>query len=372
MNFQKLTELLNSFPDIGIPGVDCAVYVDHEPVFRHMTGYSDKEAKIPMQGNETYFIYSCSKPITCAAALTLLEDGKMLLTDPISEYIPAFSNMFLPNGEKAKNPITVKHLFTMTAGLDYNLSAPEIIEAKKAKNGDASTMDIVRAIAKRPISFEPGSRWQYSLCHDVLAGLTEVISGKRFSDFVQEKIFDPVGMTRSSFHICEKNEKDLAALYRFDDETKTADRQEQNCAYTLTPSYDSGGAGIISCVDDYILFADAMANKGLAKNGNRILSEKTVDLMRTNALTGQALSDMNWIQHEGYGYGLGVRTLMDPGLGGAIGQVGEFGWGGAAGAYALFDPENRVAMYYAQHMLNNLEPYTHPRLRNVLYSCLGK
>ena len=215
MNFEKLEALLNTFPELGIPGVDCAVYVNHEPVFRHMAGYSDKEAKIPMKGNETYFIYSCSKPITCAAALTLLEDGKMLLTDPVSEYIPEFSEMFLPNGEKAKHPITIKHLFTMTAGLDYDLFAPEIQAVTEAKGENASTLDIVRAIAKRPISFEPGSRWQYSLCHDVLAGVAEVISGKQFSDFVQKKIFDPVGMTRSSYHPCAKNEKDIAALYHF-------------------------------------------------------------------------------------------------------------------------------------------------------------
>jgi len=372
MNFDRLTALLDSFPTIGIPGVDCAVFVDHEPVYRHMAGFSDKENQIPMNGNETYYIYSCSKPITCAAVLSLLEEGKFLLTDPLYEYIPEFRDMYLENNEKAKNPITIKNLFTMTAGFTYNLTSPEIQKVHDVKGKGATTMDFVRAIAKEPISFEPGTHWQYSLCHDVLAGFAETVSGKRFADLVQERIFEPIGMTRSAYHLNEKNEKTLAALYQFNDETKTADRIPTECSYTFTPQYDSGGAGIVSCVDDYILFADAMANKGMAKNGNRILSEKTVDLMRMNALEGQALSDMNWIQHEGYGYGLGVRTLMDCAKGGAIGQTGEFGWGGAAGAYALFDPENRVAMYYAQHMLNNLEPYTHPRLRNVLYACLGK
>lgn len=371
MQFQKLSDLLDSFIKIGIPGVDCSVYQDHEQVFRHSAGYADVAKNIPISGHETYFLFSCTKVITCACALTLLEKGAYLLTDPLSAYIPEFSDMFLINGDRAKNPITIRDLFTMSAGFHYNLSAPSIRSAIAEKGGHATTLDIVRAIAKEPLSFEPGTHWQYSLCHDVLAGFVEVVSGKQFSDYVKETIFDPVGMKRSSFGISEKNKNDLAPLYKFDDEANCAFLQDKECSYIVTPEYESGGAGMVSCVDDYILFADAMANGGIAKNGNRILSPLTIELMRTNCLDDTAQKDLNWVQHAGYGYGLGVRTMTSRAAGGVIGAVGEFGWGGAAGSYVLIDPDRHTALFYAQHMLNNKEPYTHPRLRNVLYACIN-
>lgn len=369
MSYRRLSELLDSFLNLGIPGVDCVVYREHEPVFRHCAGFSDLERQTPITGNETYFMFSCTKVVTCAAALTLLEQGCFLLTDPLDAYIPEFSQMFLANGERAKNKIKIRDLFTMSAGFHYDVTSPSVTQAIRDKNGRATTLDIVRAVAKEPLSFEPGAHWQYSLCHDVLAGLVEVLAGKRFGDYVSETIFDPIGMTHTSFGVTERNEETLAPLYRFCDETNRAELQKKECSYILTPDYDSGGAGMVSSVDDYILFADAMANGGIAKNGCRILSPATIDLMRTDCLTGEAQKDFNWIQHAGYGYGLGVRTMNDLAEGGAIGSVGEFGWGGAAGSYCLIDPNNRISLFYAQHMLNNKEPFTHPRLRNVLYAC---
>ncbi len=371
MKFQRLADLLDSFIEIGIPGVDCVIYQDHNQLFRHSAGFSDLEQKIPVSGNETYFLYSASKVITCAAALTLFEQGKFLMTDPLMEYIPEFSEMVLTNGEKAKNKIKIRDLFTMSAGFDYNLESPSITQILREKNGQAKTLDVVRAIAKEPLFFEPGTHWQYSLCHDVLAGLVEVISGKRFRDYVTETIFEPLGMTKSTFGVSEKNKENLASLYRFNDETNRAEKQDSECIYILTPEYDSGGAGIVSCTDDYILFADAMANGGVGKNGSRILSSSSIELMRTNCLDETALKDFNWIQLAGYGYGMGVRTMIDRAAGGALSPVGEFGWCGAAGSYALIDPDNHIALFYAQHMLNNKEAYTHPRLRNALYACMN-
>ena len=190
MQFQKLSDLLDSFLEIGIPGVDCVVYQDHEEVFRHRAGYSDLEQKLPITGKETYFLFSCSKVVTCAAALTLLERGKFLLTDPLAAYIPEFSEMVLTNGEKAKTEIKIRDLFTMSAGFTYDIASPSITQVIREKDGRATTLDVVRAIAKEPLSFEPGTHWQYSLCHDVLAGLVEGVSGKRFGEYVTETIFE--------------------------------------------------------------------------------------------------------------------------------------------------------------------------------------
>ena len=140
--------------------------------------------------------------------------------------------------------------------------------------------------------------------------------------------------------------------------------------FRLGSEYESGGAGLISSVDDYIKFANVLCNKGKTQKGEKILSECTIDLMRTNHLDKTSMKDFNWIQMRGYGYGLGVRTMIDKAKGGSLSSIGEFGWGGAAGTYAMIDPENEITVFYAQHMLNNQEPYVHPRIRNIVYQCL--
>ena len=137
------------------------------------------------------------------------------------------------------------------------------------------------------------------------------------------------------------------------------------------PEYESGGGGIVSSVNEYSKFCAALANGGLGLTGERILSSATVELMRVNQLTTpELLKNFNWKQLKGYGYGLGVRTLIDKAASGSTGDLGEFGWGGAAGATVLIDPERRLSMFYAHHMLNPQEEYYQPRIRNVLYACL--
>jgi CubicO group peptidase (beta-lactamase class C family) len=140
--------------------------------------------------------------------------------------------------------------------------------------------------------------------------------------------------------------------------------------HILGEEYDSGGAGIISTVPDYIKLASALANFGLGHNGERILSPASVDLMRTNTLDEKRLESFSWKQHIGYGYGLGVRTLLNKEISGAKSSIGEFGWGGAAGASVFIDPTTKVAAVYAKHTLNPREAYYQPLVRDVLFSCI--
>ena len=374
MDFSALSAFIDSLPKRGIPGCDVIVTLDHKQLFRHMAGWRDREAGLPMRGDEMYFLYSCSKPVTVAAAVQLLEKGCFLLDDPVSDYLPEFGHLNVREMDgslrPAKTPLLIRHLFTMTGGLDYDLKTPEI-QAVREKTGDACpTREVMKAIAAHPLSFDPGERWQYSLCHDVLAGLVEVVSGARFADYVRENIFDPLGMTRSGYHMKAGSEDQYAAQYRFIDEKGAAERIALRAEHVLGPEYDSGGAGIVSCLEDYARFADAMACGGVGANGNRILSRAAVDLIRQNQLTEKQAVTFNWPQMAGYSYGLGVRTMVSRARGGALSPVGEFGWGGAAGAYLMIDPENRLSVVYGQHMLNNMEPYVHPRLRNIVYSCI--
>ena len=236
--------------------------------------------------------------------------------------------------------------------------------------------------------FEPGTRWRYSLCHDVLGGLVSIVSGKKFRDYVQENIFDPLGMDRSCYHMTPEIDSKMAQQYVFvpddhqDDFDITTSQRKKVAAKgrfdvcgrrdngPFGPEYDSGGAGIITTVEDYAKLAAALANYGVGLTGERILSRGSVELLRTNALNESQLTDLNWPQLTGYGYGYGVRTLLDKAKAGSVGNVGEFGWGGAAGATMLVDPSLNLGVFYAHHMLNPKEEYYQPRLRNAVYSCL--
>lgn len=383
MNFEYMKDFMQSLTDWIIPGNSIVVYKDNKKVFEYNTGYSDLENKVKMTGKEQMYIYSCSKLATVTAALQLYERGKFLLTDPVSEYLSEFSDMCLTNGDKAKNPITVQDLFTMTAGLSYDTETPAFQKARELTNGIMDTRAVIKCLAEEPLLFEPGSRWNYSLCHDVLAVLVEVVSGIRFSEYVKKNIFDALDMTNSYYHapqnvidkmavqyIYETDITDIVQLQQTKNRNGIVKRTNGKNHLVFGEKYDSGGAGIITTVSDYALLAAALANQGLGINNNRILSPATVELLKTNQLNHEQLKSMNWQQLKGYGYGLGVRTMTNKAEGGSNGALGEFGWGGAAGATALIDTENKLAMFYAHHMLNPQEEYYQPRLRNVLYSCI--
>ncbi len=376
MDFSELKRFLDSLPEMGIPGVDMTVYQAHRSIFRHSAGFSDREAETPVRRDETYFAYSCTKPLTVVCALQLLEKGAFLMNDPLSEYLPEYRSLKVHETDAqghvrerpAKREVRMGDLFTMTAGLDYNLKTPEINRAVAATNGCAPTREIARAIAAGGLCFDPGAHWQYSLCLDVLGAAVEVISGMRFETYMKKNLFEPLGMTMSSLHLTPAQAERLAAQYSRDEKGVT--RIAPECAFVSGPDYDSGGAGLVTTVNDYIRFSDALACGGEGLTGERILSPASIEMMRENHLTPAQMTDFNWPQMVGYGYGLGVRTLVSRAAGGALSPVGEFGWGGAAGAYTLIDPEHQLSVYFAEHMLNSYEPYVHPRLRNLLYAAL--
>ena len=191
MNFQKLTEYLDQLHEVGIPGCDMAVYQDHKLLYRHCAGHRDHEKKQPMQGNETYCLYSCTKVFTTCAVMQLVEKGLIGLDDPVSNYLPEYDEVQVKdeNGaHPARNVMLIRHLMSMQAGLDYDLHAPAIDALVEETKGEATTRQIAAAIAKKPLQFEPGSMYQYSLAHDVLAAIVEVVSGKKFSEYLHRTV----------------------------------------------------------------------------------------------------------------------------------------------------------------------------------------
>ena len=366
-------------PMLGVPGTDIVIYKDHEEIFRYQSGFDSLQYGTPVNPNALYHMYSCTKVATCVAATQLIERGEILATDPVYAYFPEFADIkvkhTLPDGtveiRPAEKVLTIEHLLTMTGGLDYDLNRPALRRVIEETEGRAPTLDVVRALAEDPFIFEPGSRYQYSLCLDVIGGIVELVSGMTLGEYFEKNIFEPLGMTETSFGVTEEKLARMATQYQLDPLTGVATEipKDQN-AFNFGTEYQSGGAGLISSVRDQILFADALANYGVGKNGNRILSKAGVELMSANHLDPESLADFTKLgQVKGYGYGYGVRTNLTPALGGNLSPVGEFGWDGARGSYFSCDPKNRVAFFYAEHM-GGLHPVILPRLRNVVYSCL--
>lgn len=394
MDFAGLKNFMDRLTSWRIPGSDAVVYLNNREVFRYQSGFADLESGKRMDGTQLFNIYSCSKVTTVTAAMQLYEQGRFLLTDPLCEYLPEYRVMSVRGKDgalsRAENQITLRHLFTMTAGLSYDCDTPAIRKARELTGGAMNTVAVARCLAEDPLSFEPGTRWQYSLCHDVLAAVVEVISGMPFRDYVRKNIFQPLGMEESWYHRTPEIEARMASQYRFVPEEENipqdavslqsafraaspgrVEKVGKGAEHVFGPEYDSGGAGIVTSVSDYGRLVSALANRGLGPNGERILSPASVDLLRVNQLGPELMPDFNWKQLAGYGYGLGVRTMVDRAKGGSLGPAGEFGWGGAAGATVLADPENSLAVFYTHHMLNPQEEYYQPRLRNVVYACLG-
>ena len=374
MNFTKLDKFIDEMPKRGIPMLDLAVSYKGETIYRHMSGCSDAELTKPTSDKDVYWIFSNTKVLTCICALRLIEEGKLSLDDKLSKYIPAFEKMFVRNADgsiaPAKNDITILHLFTMTAGLDYNLNTAPIKEAV-AQGG--YTVEVAKAIAKMPLNFEPGTHYRYSLCHDVLAAVVEVASGMRFADYVDKYVLNPLGMTDTGFRPNKEQESRLSAMYNYHSGLNKAVLTEcSNKYYSLTPNYDSGGAGLFSTVTDYLKLLTTIAVGGTTKDGYRLLSPETIALMGKNFLCDDARKDFTTTRYPGYGWGLCGRAHLDPVVSFSKSSAGEFGWDGAAGALSMMDPNKQVALYVGTHVkgCQYLYHQIHPKIINMVFEAL--
>ena len=374
MDFSRLTAYIDTLPTVGVPGCDLAVYRDHEQIYRHAAGHRDAEGTQPMRGDETYCLYSCTKVFTTCAAMQLIERGLMNLDDPVADYLPAYAHLTVKDGDgvrPAKRVMTVRHLMSMQSGLDYVLDSPALRRAIAELGPDATTRQLVEAKAGDPLLFEPGTDFMYSLSHDALAAVIEVVSGLRFGEYLKQNIFDPLGLHTVGFRLSEADQARLCAQYLFDPEQNRPVLQHGDINnYRLTPNYESGGAGLYSDVKDYITFADALASGG-SRDGVRLLSPEMMQLWSANQLGPVARRSFDAWNRRGYSYALGVRTRVDTSIAGR-GQIGEFGWDGAAGAWAMIDPVNHLSAYFAMHVRSYGYSYDviHPTIRDLIYGGL--
>lgn len=328
------------------------------------SGMADLERGQIMTHDTVLRIYSMTKPITSLAMMMLYEEGHFQLDDPITRYLPCFKNMrVLTGGARGKvetvpaiRDITFRDLLTHTSGLTYAFMVSTLVDAAYTreridfqKAAATETLGgMVERLATLPLLAQPGTEWNYSVSTDVLGHLVAVISGKPFDAFLRERIFEPLSMVDTDFHVRPGNHGRFAANYaRGEGAILTLLDDPKTSAYLAPPVICSGGGGLVSTVADYWRFCQLMLGKGEV-DGVRLLGRKTVELMMSNHLRGDmaAMGQPRWSEStaEGIGFGLGFSVTVDPARAQIIGTPGECAWGGAASTAFWIDPAEDMAV----------------------------
>lgn len=376
MDFSVVDRLLDELVKQGMPGGALSVRHNHREVYRRAVGVSCRETGQPMTGSEAVYLFSCTKPITVTAGMQLAERGLLSLDDPVAAYLPEFAAVQVrENGNLVppRTPLLVRHLFTMSGGLDYDMEAAPLRDLLARRGVAVTTREFAAAVAKKPLLFHPGERFQYSLSHDVLGAVIEQAAGVPFGEWLAREIFEPLGMAHTGFAFAHPTRPAPAAQYECLQDSGDVVPIGWEHPYRLGNRFESGGAGLISTLDDYALFADALACGGVGATGHRLLSAESIDRLRENQLGGFVKStDFSCAAGPGYGYGLGVRTLIDK-SNGQRSPLGEFGWDGADGAFLIVDPVNRLSLSFVQHVRNwpRLLGTFYAPIRDAVYDSLG-
>lgn len=381
MNFKPLDSYLDTFySEKNIPGLGISVYQNGKHLHTYCAGFANVEKQIPFSQDTMLNLYSATKISTCTTGLRLVERGLLNLEDPVEKYLPEMAEVKVrqENGKvvPVKNKMLIRHLFSMSAGFSYERDEAVIGKLLAETNGKPTTRQVAGAFSQTPLLFEPGTHFKYSFCHDVLGAVLEVVCGNSLGNILQKELFEPVGMSDTAFRLKDEQRERLAPeYYNFNGKTHTSDAiiYREGVDMGMGPSYESGGGGLLSCVKDYGLLAAMLANGGVAPNGKRILKSETIALMQTNQLTEDGLADFDefggWSK-AGYGYGLGVRTLMNRERNNSLSENGEFGWDGALGCYIAADPQNGIAIFYAQQEGGSQWYTFHGMIRNYVYACI--
>lgn len=345
-------------------------------------GEMDSERQKPMREDTIFRFYSMSKPITSVALMMLYEEGRFQLSDPVSRFIPAWSDLrvWISGGYpdfKTKAPereMTIRDLLSHQSGLTYGSTTRTPVEAAVSLLlTDSRSTDTLADWAKKlvdvPLLFSPGTQWNYSISTDVCGYLVELISGMRFDHFLQERIFEPLGMVDTAFSVPDSKLDRFAACYAPTKDGKRAlEDDPETSAYRKPPSLLSGGGGLVSTMADYYRFCRMLLNKG-ELDGARYLSRKTIELMTKNHLEGgRTLAQMalqggsSEVAYAGMGFGLGFSVVLDTAAAQVAGSPGHYAWGGAASTAFWIDPVEEVIVIF----LTQLKPSSTYPIRREL------
>ena len=405
MSSERLSNINAVFSDYvtdgKLPGAVVLVARNGKIVYHQAIGMSDMEQKTPMQTDNIFRIASQTKAIVSVGIMMLQEEGKLLISDPLSNYVPEFKESTVAvksadgsyTVEKAKREIKLRDLLTHTAGIDYGYGVASEEWEKAEMQGwyfahrNEPILETVKRMAKLPMEAHPGEKYVYGYSTDILGAVIEVVSGQSLDVFLKERILDPLGMVDTHFYLPESKASRLSVVYsqcdnkllraaedgapqfEWGDKEKCTGNNQTQGHYLNGPRVSfSGGAGLLSTSIDYAIFLQMMLNNGVY-DGTRILSRKSVELMTDNHLDGDYYKGVKFPWDWGVGFGLGFSVTTDAGDRGLLGSEGEFGWGGAYHSSYWVDPnENLIVVYFTQVAPINLDD--HQKLRNLIYQSI--
>ncbi|HEY5875157.1 MAG TPA: serine hydrolase domain-containing protein [Ilumatobacteraceae bacterium] len=374
-----------------LPGWALAIAREGKIVHLDTYGQRDVEAGEAVTLDTVFRIYSMTKPITAVAALMLWEEGRIELTDPVSRYIPSFAGARVWRGGSVTKPVTdpiseemqLWHLLSHTSGLTYGFLWAHPVDELYRRAGfewgtppGADLADVCDRLAGLPLLFQPGREWNYSVATDVLGRVVEVVSGMPLDEFFATRIFEPLGMVDTGFHVPERELHRLAALYIPTPGTQQIHRMDALGNAALSPpACLAGGGGLVSTLSDYHRFAQMLLGEG-SVDGVRLLGPRTVRYMASNHLPGnQDLSEFGRplfaeTTFDGVGFGLGVSVTVDPVKMKTSGSVGDFGWGGAASTSFWVDPVEDLTVVFMTQLLPSSTHPIRPQLRQLVHQAL--
>jgi CubicO group peptidase (beta-lactamase class C family) len=403
---ERLDELVNQLIDSGdLPGVLTMVIRYGQVAHFNSQGLMDMELNKPLAKDSLFRMYSMTKPVTATAIMMLYEEGKLMLDDPVVKYIPSFANQevithqwpegksrYSPRGRVYTTPVerdmTIRDLLTHTAGLASPRLTP-IIYIKELtdaiggslflppENGKAcpqhSIREGVEKLGRIPLSFQPGSDWQYGHEFDVLGVLVEIISGKTLEEFFKQKIFEPLGMDDTSFTLTDEKLKRLTTEYTWDESWKLKVYEKPQNAIKLKEAKDTFSGlgdfgGILSTITDYSRFTRMLLNRG-ELDGVRLLSPKTLELMSANHTHDLFVH----LRGYGWGYGFSLGLMNDPTRSLCISSAGLYGWSGASCTYFFIDPtEEMIGLAFSQVLGYGYKPgfRFHQQFEKAIYQAV--
>jgi len=392
VRLQQIRKTLQAEVDKGnMPGAVVMINRKGKLIYSEVIGFQNKATNKPMTKDSIFRIYSMTKPPAAVAAMVLVEDGRMQLTDPISKFLPEFAKMQVSVATKdsggnveyslvpAAKPITVQDLLRHTSGIGYpEITSNPVIKKAYTDAGlyvpggtdydqrRVTPQQMVTGIANAPLSTQPGTNWEYGMSMDLLGRVVEAVSGKRLGEFMQERIFIPLHMSDTGFSVPSGKQSRIAEPLAIDPFTKNPNKLLD---VTMTPNNDSAGAGGVSTAGDYLNFVSMLLNGG-ELNGNRILSPMTVQLMASDMLGNRSTVPIspgqNLMGVDGYTFGLGFAVRQSEGLAGVQGSPGEFMWAGAAGTFFWIDPKEQMAVVMMSQVPGPMRPYYRKMIKQLV------
>lgn len=385
-------------------GLNLLVCQDGNEIGYWQSGLSDIENALPYQRDTIVRLYSMSKPVTAVAAMLLMEEGKLDFADELFRYLPEFRNLKVctdkgrkGNPKSAARPILIQDLLNMTSGYTYgawcedcppgeHLTSDLIAllneDEKEGGANKITTRELARRLSDIPVSFEPGTDYNYGLSADILGAVIEEVSGMKLSDFMKERIFKPLGMNDTAFYVPDSKQHRLAKVYRSVEDWPDSENPGKRHLELFTscnlgiqdkmnhePAFESGGAGLCSTIDDYMKFALMLTNGGVL-NGRRLLSENTVRYLSSARLTPelQKRFDIKMPHLSGYTYCNLLRVAEEPGRCNVFTEKGEFGWDGWLGPYVSIDLKNRLTIVMTMQRCDSGTTGAARKSRNIIYS----